>query len=105
MNIGLIGLANSGKTTIFNAMTRTQAQITEYVNAKSEPNRAMMKVEDSRVTILSEMYLPKKTTYAVIELIDFIGLTEGSAKEGLFSSSSMGLIKNTDALAIVVRNY
>jgi len=105
MNIGLIGLANSGKTTIFNAMTRTQAQITEYVNAKSEPNRAMMKVEDSRVTILSEMYLPKKTTYAVIELIDFIGLTEGSAKEGLFSTSSMGLIKNTDALAIVVRHF
>ncbi len=105
MNIGLIGLANSGKTTIFNAMTRTQAQITEYVNAKSEPNKAMMKVEDSRVTILSDMYMPKKTTYAVIELIDFIGLTEGSAKEGLFSSSSMGLIKNTDALAIVVRHF
>jgi len=58
MNIGLIGLANSGKTTIFNAMTRTHAQITEYVNAKSEPNRAMMKVEDSRVTILSDMYMP-----------------------------------------------
>ena len=105
MNIGLIGLANSGKTTIFNAMTRTHAQITEYVNAKSEPNRAMMKVEDSRVVILSDMYMPKKTTYAVIELIDFIGLTEGSAKEGLFSSSSMGLIKNTDALAIVVRHF
>ena len=86
-------------------MTRTQAQITEYVNAKSEPNRAMMKVEDSRVAILSDMYIPKKTTYAVIELIDFIGLTEGSAKEGLFSNSSMGLIKNTDALAIVVRHF
>jgi GTP-binding protein YchF len=105
MNIGLIGLANSGKTTIFNAMTKTQAQITEYVNVKSEPNRAMMEVEDSRITILSDMYMPKKTTYALIELIDFTGLTEGSAKEGPFSNSSMGLIKNTDALAIVVRNF
>jgi len=105
MNIGLIGLANSGKTTIFNSMTRTQAQITEYVNVKSEPNRAMMKVEDSRITILSDMYMPKKTTYALIELTDFTGLTEGSAKEGLFSNSSMGLIKNTDALAIVVRHF
>ena len=105
MNIGLIGLAKSGKTTIFNAMTKTQAHINEYVNAKSEPNRAMMKVKDSRVTILSDMYMPKKTTYAVIELIDFIGLTEGSAKEGLFSSSFMGLIKNMDALAIVVRHF
>ncbi len=60
MNIGLIGLANSGKTTIFNAMTGTKAQITEYVNTKSEPNRAMMKVEDSRVKTLSDMYMPKK---------------------------------------------
>jgi ribosome-binding ATPase YchF (GTP1/OBG family) len=105
MNIGLIGLANSGKTTIFNALTRSQAQVTTYVNSKSEPNRAVVEVADDRVMILSDMYRPKKTTYAVIELIDFTGLTEGSAQEGLFSSSSMGLIKNTDALAIVVRHF
>ena len=103
--IALSGNPNAGKTTIFNAMTRSQAQITEYVNVKSEPNRAMMEVEDSRITILSDMYMPKKTTYALIELIDFTGLTEGSAKEGLFSNSSMGLIKNMDALAIVVRHF
>ena len=105
MNIGLIGLANSGKTTIFNALTRSQAQVSAYANSKSEPNRAVVGVEDNRVMILSDMYRPKKTTYAVIELIDFRGLTEGSAQEGLFSSSSMGLIKNTDALAIVVCHF
>jgi len=105
MNIGLIGLANSGKTTIFNALTRSQAQVTAYANAKSEPNRAVVEVADDRVMILSDMYRPKKTTYAVIELIDFTGLNHGAAQEGLFSSSSLGLIKNTDALAIVVRHF
>ena len=105
MNIGLIGLANSGKTTIFNALSRSQAQVTAYANSKSEPNRAIVELADNRVAALSRMYKPKKTTYAVVELIDFTGLTEGSAKEGLFSDSSMGLIKNTHALAIVVRHF
>lgn len=105
MNIGLIGLANSGKTTIFNALTRSQAQVTAYANSKSEPNRSVVEVADNRVAVLSDMYKPKKTTYPVIELIDFTGLTEGSAKEGLFSDSSMGFIKNTHALAVVVRHF
>ncbi|MFW6115058.1 MAG: redox-regulated ATPase YchF [Thermodesulfobacteriota bacterium] len=105
MNIGLIGLPNSGKTTIFNALTRSQAQVSAYANSKSEPNRAVIQVADDRVMTLSGMYRPKKTTYAAIELIDFTGLNEGAAQEGLFSSSSLGLIKNTDALAIVVRHF
>jgi ribosome-binding ATPase len=105
MNIGFIGLANSGKTTIFNALTKSQAQVTAYAGSKSEPNKAVVDVADSRVAALSDMYKPKKTTYAGIELTDFAGLTEGSAKEGLFSDASMGLIRNTHALAIVVRNF
>jgi GTP-binding protein YchF len=105
VNIGIIGLANSGKTTIFNALSRSQAQVTRYADSKSEPNRSVVEVADSRVVVLSDMYKPKKRTYATIELIDFSGLTEGSAKKGLFSDSSMGLIKNTHALAVVVRNF
>jgi GTP-binding protein YchF len=105
MNIGLIGLPNSGKTTIFNALAKSQVEVSSYANSKSEPNRAMLEVADDRVVTLSEMYQPKKTTYAVIELIDFAGLTRGAAREGLFSSSSMGLIKNTDAIALVVRHF
>ncbi|MFC1580843.1 redox-regulated ATPase YchF [Thermodesulfobacteriota bacterium] len=105
MNIGLIGLPNSGKTTIFNALTRSQAQVTGYANTKMEPNIAILEVADDRVKNLSDMYQPQKTTYASIELMDFVGMTQGSAREGLFSSKSMGLIKNTDALAIVVGNF
>ncbi len=105
MNIGLIGLPNSGKTTIFNALTRSHAQVTAYANTKMEPNRAILEVVDDRVRNLSDMYRPQKTTYANIEMMDFVGMTQGSAREGLFSSKSMGLIKNTDALAIVVGNF
>ncbi len=105
MNIGIIGLANSGKTTVFNALSGSQAQVTSYANSKSKPNKAVIKVADDRVAVLSDMYKPKKTTYAGIELIDFTGLTGGSAKEGLFSDSSVGLVKNAHALAIVVRNF
>jgi hypothetical protein len=67
MNIGLIGLPNSGKTTIFNALARLQAEVSSYANSKSEPNKAMLEVADDRVATLSEMYHPKKTTYAVID--------------------------------------
>ena len=106
MNIGLVGLPNSGKTTVFNALTRSEIEVTPYANVESEPNRGMFEVADDRVGILSEMYKPKKTTYAVIELIDFVGLTRGSAKGGLFQSASMmALIRNTDAVCVVLRNF
>ena len=105
MNIGLIGLPNSGKTTIFNALTRSQARVSAYANSKSEPNRAVVEVVDDRVEFLSAMYKPQKTTHAVIELIDFEGLTQGGARDGLVSSAAMGLIKNSDAIVLVVRNF
>ena len=105
MKIGLIGLPNSGKTTIFNALTRMEAEVTAYASTKTEPNIAVVNVGDERVTRLSEMYKPKKTTYATIEFIDFIGLAQGAAKEGVFSTSAMNLIKTADALALVVRNF
>lgn len=105
MKIGIIGLQNSGKTTIFNALTRSEAEVTAYTSSKVEPNLAVVEVEDDRVTRLSEMYAPKKTTYAAVEFIDFVGLASGSARSGLFSGAAMGLIKTVDALAVVVRNF
>ena len=105
MNIGLIGMPNSGKTTIFNALTGSGAQVTSYANSKSEPNRAVVQVIDTRVETLSEMYRPRKTIFAAIELIDFVGLSQGAAREGLFTSGAMGLVKNTDALVLVLGNF
>ncbi|NVM21693.1 MAG: redox-regulated ATPase YchF [Desulfobacterales bacterium] len=105
MKIGLIGPPNSGKTTIFNALTKAEAPVTGYANCKAKPNLAVVDVVDDRVTCLSKMYKPQKTVYATIELIDFVGLSQGSASEGIFAGTSMALIKNADALALVVRNF
>jgi len=105
MKIGLIGLPNSGKTTIFNALTKMEANVNAYSDAKAEPNVAIVAVDDDRLHSLTNMYKPKKTTGAIIEMIDFPGLKEGSAKNGVFTGNSMGWIKSTDALALVVRNF
>ena len=61
MNIGIIGLPKSGKTTIFNALTGQNAEVTEYSSGKVEPNVAIVDVGDERVDRLTEMYKPKKT--------------------------------------------
>ncbi|OQX94937.1 redox-regulated ATPase YchF [candidate division KSB1 bacterium 4572_119] len=105
MKIGLIGLKNSGKTTIFNALTKAQVEVNAFSNAKAEPNLAVVEVGDERIRKLSEMYDPKKTTFATIELVDFTGLSAGSAREGTFSSEFLNLIKTMDALALVVKNF
>ena len=105
MKIGLIGLANSGKTTVFNALTRLEAQVTAHKNIRAEPNVAIVEVADNRIARLSEMYQPNKTIYATVEFIDVEGLREGSAVNGLFSGAALGLMKTADALALVVRNF
>ncbi len=105
MKIGLIGLQNSGKTTIFNALTGLEAEVTSYSSQKLEPNQGIVQVEDDRVNRLSEIYNPKKTIYATIEYIDFVGLTGTSVNKDVFSGSAMGLVKTADALALVVRNF
>ncbi|MFZ5517616.1 MAG: redox-regulated ATPase YchF [Candidatus Zhuqueibacterota bacterium] len=105
MKLGLIGLQNSGKTTIFNALSNSRAEVTAFSSGKAEPNLAVVDVGDERIDKLSELYSPKKTTYATVELVDFAGMTEGAAKNGSFSAELMALIKNMDALALVVRNF
>jgi GTP-binding protein YchF len=105
MNIGLIGLAKSGKTTIFNALTGQSAEVAEYGTGKTEPNLGVVPVLDERIDRLSAMYNPKKTIHAVIEFIDFAGQGQGAAKTSLFSGEGMGMIKTADALVMVLRNF
>ncbi|MDR1931811.1 MAG: redox-regulated ATPase YchF [Spirochaetales bacterium] len=105
MNIGLIGPAKSGKTTIFNALTGQAAEVAEYGTGKVEPNLGVVTVLDDRVDRFSAMYKPKKTIYATIEFIDFIGVTEGAARGGLFSGEGMAMMKTADAFVTVLRNF
>ena len=95
----MIGLPNSGKTTIFNALTGFNAQ-TGYFH-KNEPNIAVVDVIDPRVTILSDMYKPQKTTYSIIEVLDFPGDEEEDSKRK-FDIPQMRLV---DALGFVLRNF
>lgn len=100
MKIGLIGLPNSGKTTILNALAKVDAEVTSYANTNPEPNIAIVNVGDERIDILSKLYQPKKITYATIEIMDFIGFSSENADPKFIQA-----IKRSDALAHVVRNF
>ncbi len=105
MKIGIIGAQNSGKTTIFNALTGLDAEVTSYASQKLEPNLGVVDVIDPRITWLKKHYEPKKTIYATIEYIDFAGLSSGAKRGDVFSSESMNLMKTADAYAVVLRNF
>jgi ribosome-binding ATPase len=104
MKIGLLGLPRSGKTTVFNALTKAEAPVAQS-NGKTEPNLAVIRVLDERVDRLSEIYDPRKTVYATVEFVDFVGLAESADRKDTFSGTAMAMIKNMDALALVVRNF
>jgi len=102
MKIAVIGLSNSGKTTVFDALTGMNIEPTIYPTISGEPSIGVVKVPDSEVDRLSEIYRPKKTTYAAIEYIDYIGLTKGDLKQ---NRKVFDLIKDVDAIVHVVRAF
>jgi len=104
MKIGLLGLPRSGKTTVFNSLTKAQAPVA-HSNGKVEPNLAVIRVLDERVDRLSDIYDPRKTVYATVEFVDFVGLAESAERKDALSGAAMAMIKNMDALALVVRNF
>jgi GTP-binding protein YchF len=104
MKIGLLGLPGSGKTTVFNALTKAEAP-TARSNGKAEPNISVVRVLDERVDRLSEIYDPRKTVYATVEFVDFVGLAESAERKDTFSGAAMAMIRSMDALALVIRNF
>lgn len=105
MIIGIVGLPNCGKTTLFNALTGGDAEALPYAQTGAEPNVGMVKVPDHRVDRLSEIYEPKKTTYAVVEYIDLPGLPRGSVSEGARVAEFLKRAREVDALVHVVRSF
>jgi ribosome-binding ATPase len=102
MKIAIIGLSNSGKTTVFNALTGMNIEATVYATVSGEPNLGVVKVPDARIDRLSEIFRPKKTTNAVVEYIDYIGLTKGDVKQ---NRKVFDLIKDVEAIVHVVRAF
>lgn len=102
MKIAIIGLANSGKTTIFNALTGQNLETTIYPTLNAEPHIGMVKVPDPRIDKLADIFKPKKTTFATVEYIDYIGLTKGDMEQ---NRKVFDLIKDADAIVHVVRGF
>ncbi len=102
MKVAIIGLSNSGKTTVFNALTGQNLETPVYPVTTGEPHIGVVKVPDSRLDRLSEIFKPKKTTYATIEYIDYIGLTKGDMEQ---NRKVFDLIKDVDAIVHVVRTF
>jgi GTP-binding protein YchF len=104
MQLGIIGLARSGKTTVFNAVTRGQAQVGAY-SSGTQPNVGVVHVPDERVDRLAEMYHPKKTTYATIQYVDFPAAGESFGKGEGPAGKFINDLGRMDALIHVVRQF
>lgn len=105
MQIGIVGLPNSTKTTIFNALTHSQVETTAYSTGQVETHTATVAVPDPRVARLSEMFHPRKTTYAQIQYNDIAGLRIGIGREGGLSGPLLNAVSQNDALLHVVRAF
>lgn len=102
MEIAIAGLANSGKTTVFNALTGLNLETTIYPTITAKPHHGIVKVPDKRLDKLSEIFKPKKTTHATIEYLDFIGITKGDIEH---NKKGFDIMKNVDAMLHVVRAF
>ena len=103
MKLGIIGLPQSGKTTIFNALTRGNTPTTASAG-RIEVHNAVVDVPDPRVTTLSKMFNPKKTIYAKVTYADIAGLEAGSAKSGI-SGQLLNQLAQMDGFLLVVRSF
>ena len=109
LTIGIIGLPQSGKTSLFNAITKAGAPVSGYATSTVQANFAVVQVPDARLQPLADIFHPKKTTYATVEFVDVAGVGqathgEGEKREGL-SAEFIGHIRNADALAIMLRTF
>ena len=105
MKLGIVGLPNVGKSTLFNAITNAGAESANYPFCTIDPNVGMVAVPDSRLDYLAQMYDPKKYTPAVIEFVDIAGLVRGASRGEGLGNKFLSNIRMTDAIVHVVRCF
>lgn len=105
MQIGIIGLPNSGKTTIFNALTRGRVETAAFSSGKIDVHTAMVDVPDPRVETLAKMFNPRKVIHARVQYNDIAGLTKGIGEKGGLDGNLLNQITQNDALVHVVRAF
>lgn len=105
MKVGIIGITNCGKTTIFNVLTGKRIETTGFSSGSLEPNFGQAEVPDPRIDALTEMFKPKKRIPPTVDFVDVVGLVKGASKGEGLGNQFLNHIRNCDALLHVVRDY
>jgi GTP-binding protein YchF len=105
LNCGIIGITNTGKTTLFNCMSKTRAEASSFAFSSNKSNLGMVDVPDPRLWSLADLVKPEKVTPATVEIVDIPGLTKGSSHGEGVGNQFLGDIRNTDALIHVLRCF
>ena len=105
MKLGVVGLPNVGKSTLFNAITQAGAEIANYPFCTIEPNVGVVDVYDPRLNVLGKMYNTQKITPAQIEFVDIAGLVKGASEGAGLGNKFLSHIKEVDAILHVVRCF
>ena len=105
LSVGIVGMPNAGKSTLFNALTKAGAQVGNYPFTTIEPNTGMMPVPDPRIEALADIFSPPKTIPAMVSFTDIAGLVRGASRGEGLGNQFLGHVRECDAIALVVRAF